>query len=125
MAILNWGKKKKIEEERKKRIAELIAERDSLKKDKEDFVNTKSKVNGLMSSLEECIKSLDMTYEKICLGISCGDSSITSSIDKIATYKQNLTKECTNLSEILNELSTEIANLDTSISKLNSEIGSE
>lgn len=123
MAILNWGKKKKIEEERKRRLAELIAERDSLKKDKEDFVTAKSKISSLISSLEECIKSLDMTYEKICLGISCDDSSIISSIDKIATYKQKLTKECTNLSEILNELSTEITKLDTRISQLNSEIG--
>lgn len=121
MAILNWGKKKKQEEERRR--AQLIAERDALKKDKEDFLAAKSKISNLISSLEECIQSLDMAYEKICLGIVCGDSSITSGIDKISTYKQKLQKESSNLSEVLSELSTEITELDSKISQLNSELG--
>lgn len=127
--LLGRKQEKKIQEElkeqekREQRKAELIAERDTKNKEREDLVAVKSNVSKLISSLEECIQSLDIAHEKICLGIECGDSSITAGIDKIATYKQKLQRESTSLSEIVSELEKEITDLDTRISQINSELG--
>ena len=99
-----------------------VAERERLKQEKAEYEKTNSQIKSLISSLIECENNLLQTYEKISLGISCGDSTVTSGIENIKNYKDKLTNNRIILQEVSREIDTEISKLNDQINTLNSQI---
>ena len=99
-----------------------VAERERLKQEKAEYEKTNSQIKSLVNNLIECENNLTQTYEKINLGISCGDKAVTNGIEKIMDYKGKLTENRTTLEEISREIDIEISKLNDQINTLNSQI---
>lgn len=99
-----------------------IAKVETLKVERESYETANSAIKVLINSLLECESYLATAYERINVGIVCGDSSFVSGIDKIKTYEKQLTADRETLQEISKEIDSEVARITSEISSLNSQI---